>query len=286
MIKISLILPPQTTDWQGNIIKELVELRYDVLVNSCDETADVIIGMSHTQWGNIKYIHEKFPKIPLITLNWDWYDYIDKTKDGWIEFIQLMKESKEVWTSSNAEAKKCEKDTGIKSNVFTYAFILPWEWDKEIKDYGYIFQASRRDKNKRFDWFKTAGEELGIPFKAYHPNENSRQDYINAMSNCSFWVLASREESIGGLGTMEASYCHKPVLISDCEGNKEVWGDNANYFKRDDKNDFQKQVKWLWENYKSKEVQDRTERAYQQVKERFMPSNMARIFRNRLQELL
>lgn len=284
-MNISIIIPPQRTDWQGNIVRELVNLRHNVLVNNCDKTCDVIIAMTHTQWRTIKYIHEAFPKTPLFTLNWDWYDYIDKTKDGWSEFTQFMKESIEVWTSSKAEMEKCKKETGIESNVFTYAFIQPWEWEQETKDYGYVFMASRRDKNKRFDWFKSATDELGIPFKAYHPQENSREDYINAMKNCSFWVLASLEESIGGLGTMEASYNRKPCLVSDNTGAKEVWGDDVNYFKADSYDDFKVRLKWLWENYKTdKEVQDKVKRARKKVEDRFMPQHMALIIHNRIKK--
>lgn len=284
-MNISLITPPQQTNWMGNIIRELANLRHNVLVNDCDNTIDVIIAMSHTQWRTIQFFHNKYPKIPLITLNWDWYDYIDKTKDGWPEFTQLMKESKEVWTSSKAEAKKCERDTGIKSKVFTYAFIQPWEWEGEKKDYGYIIQASRIDKNKRFDWFIKTATDLDIPFKEYHPNQNSRMDYINAVKNCSFLVVASREESIGGLTAMEASYCGKPILVSDCEGTKEVWEDDVTYFDRHNIGDFEKQMKWLWENYKSKEVQEKVKRAQQRVKDRFMPENMAILIDNRLKVL-
>ena len=145
-MKISLIIPPQVQDWQGNIIPELKQLRHLVLVNNCDETADMMIGMSHTQWQTIDYLHKKYPKVPLITLNWDWYDYVNKTIDGWTEFTQLMRESIEVWTSSKAEAVKCEKETGIKSDVYTYAFILPWEWEGETRDYGYIFQGEKGEK--------------------------------------------------------------------------------------------------------------------------------------------
>lgn len=286
-MKISLIIPPNHKDWQGNIIRELIAFRHIVIINKCDKDCDVIIAMSHTQWPIIKKIHIEFPNIPLITLNWDWYDYIDKKKDGWPEFTQLMRESKEVWTSSKTEADKCEKETGIKSSFYTYAFIQPWEWNEEvIKDYGYIIQASRKDKNKRFDMFKKTSSDLNIPFKAYHPGYNSRIDYINTMKNCSFSVLASREESIGGLTTMEASYCNKPALISDCDGNKEVWGDDVNYFKKDSKEDFKKQLQWLWENYKTKEVQEKVKRANKKVNDKFMPWIMAKRFTERLDEIL
>lgn len=285
-MRISLILQPRTTDWQGNIIRELMAYRHEVHVNECDKDTDVIICMTHTMWNVAKELHEEYPDVPLITLNWDWYDYIDKTIEGWPEFIELMKQSKEVWTSSKAEADKCEKDTGIKSDFYTYAFILPWEWEEgESKDLGFVFQASRKDENKRFHWFMKCADELGIPRKAYHPHDNSRMDYINTMRNCAFWVLASREESIGGLGTMEAAFCGKPCLISDCAGNKEVWGDDVYYFDRDSSMDFQNKMRWLWENRDSDEVKAKVERAKKKVEERFLPVIMAKRITDRLKNL-
>ena len=97
--------------------------------------------------------------------------------------------------------------------------------------------------------------------------------------------MASREESIGGLTSMEASYCKKPILISDYKGCKEVWGNDAVYFKRNDYNDFKKQMKWLWENYKSKAVQEKVERAYQEVVTRFLPEHMTKLVGERLNRL-
>ena len=285
-MKISFITPPEVTNFLGNLIPELIDLRNEVMVNSCDEDCDVILGMSHTQWQNIQYLHKTFPDIPLITYNWDWYDYIDKTKNGWAEFVQLMKESKEVWSSSKITADKCENEIGIKSNSYFYAFILPKEWKGEKRDWGYMLMGSRDDANKRFDWYERAAEELGIPYKSYHPDVNGREDYIRTLENCSFVVMASREESIGGVTAMEASYCKKPVLSSDCYGCKEVWGDDVVYFKKDSYEDFKKQMKWLWENYKSKEVQDKIERAYQKVNEKYLPENMANQINERLKTII
>ena len=281
-------------DWLDYLIPELMKLRHEVMVNSCDKDCDVILTECRNQWELTKELHEKYPNIPLITWNWDWYDYIDKKTDNrmfgdaiaWREFTKLMKQSLEVWSSTKSEALKCEKETGIKSNFLFYAFILPWEWESESRDYGYIIQASRTDPNKRFDWYERATEELGIPYKSYHPHANSRPDYIRTVKNCSFSVLASREESLGGISSMEATYCKKPVLVSDNGGAKEIWGDTVNYFKRDDYEDFKKQMKWLWENYKTRKAQDKVERAYQRIIDRYLPHHFAEKIHNRLQLVL
>lgn len=273
-MKISLIIPEN--NWLSYLVPELMEYRHRVLVNNCDEDCDVIISMSHTQWASTKAIHEQYPEIPLITYNWDWYDYINKSGIEWKEYIELMRQSKEVWSSSKITADNCEKDLGIVSKLYLYAFIMPYEWKGENRDWGYIMMASREDPNKRFDWYKKAAIELDIPFKAYHPNINSREDYIRTLKNCSFMVSASKEESIGGLTLIEAAYNKKPILVGNHAGAKEVWKDNANYFKVDSYEDFKKQMQLLWKNYKTKEIQSRAEKAYNVVKNNFMPENMAK----------
>jgi len=268
---------------------ELRKLRHEILTNDCDENCDVILCENRNQWQMAKEFHEKYPHIPLITWNWDWYDYLKK--DGkfvgnrmfgspvaFEEFTKLMRESREVWSSTKEWAEKCEKDTGLKTTFFYYAFILPWEWEGEKKDYGYILQASRRAPNKRFDWYEQAAEELEIPYKSYHPANNSRPDYIRAVNNCSFAVLASREEGVG-ITPMEAAYCKKPVLMADTPSAKDIWGDTITYFKRDDYEDFKKQMKWLWNNYKTVD----TEKAYERVATRYLPQHLALRIDNRLQ---
>jgi len=274
------------------LIPELMKFRHEVLTNDCDENCDVILSENRNQWKMTKDFHKKYPNIPLITWNWDWYDYLKK--DGkfignqmfgrpiaFEEFTKLMRESKEVWSSTKEWAIKCEKDTGLKTALFYYCFILPWEWEGKKKDYGYILQASRLAPNKRFDWFERAANELDIPYKSYHPNTNSRPDYIRAVKNCSFSVLASREEGVG-VTPMEAAYCRKPVLTADTISAKDIWGDTIHYFKRDDYNSFKMQMEWLWHNRKLTYVLDKAEKAYQRVATRYLPQHMAEKIHNRL----
>jgi len=285
-MKIALIIPQNKGDWQIYIARELVNLRHEILVNTCTDDCDVIIGMTHTQWAVLQYWHKAFPNIPMVTYNWDWYDYIDKTKEGWTEFIKLMKESIDVWSSSKITAKKCEKDTGIKSDLYGYSFVLPWEWEGEIRDWGYVMQASRPDDNKRFNWFIKACRELDIPYKAYYPKINKREDYIRTLQHCSFMVSSSKEESIAGLTLMEAVYNKKPIFLGDHESSKEIWGKDAVTYKTDSYEDYKKQLEWMWKNYKSLGVQNKVQRAYQKVIDNYMPEIFAKKINNRLNKIL
>lgn len=283
-MKISLLIP--RPNFLERLKSEFEKLGHEVLFNDCHDSCDVILGMSISQLSNIQRFHNKYPNIPLITYNWDWYDHIDKKTGDWLEFTNLMKESKEVWASSEITALKCFNDTQIESPVWFYAYILPEEWEGANEDKEYIIQASRRDGYKRFDWFEKASQELGIPFKTYHPNINSREDYIDAIKNCSFIVSSSKEDSIGGLTLMEASYCGKPIMVGNHEGAVEVWGGHAWYFNIYDYEDYKSQMKWLWDNRKSSLVHSKTNNAQQLVQSRFVPSIVAEKMIKRLETIL
>jgi len=269
------------TDWSLNLAPELIKLRHEVLVNKCEPDCDVIFAIERTMTPFTMAIHRQFPKIPLVINNWDWYDYVPKDKGTYPMFIQLLKEAKEVWSGDLDTAKRTEKAIGVKSNFSHYIFIIPDEWEGEKKDYGYVMFGSRIDPNKRFTWFCRACEELGIPYKAYHPEENARQDYINTLKNCSFYVSASKEEGVC-IPVAEATYCKKPFLSPDNPGCREMWGDDTNYYKTDDYEDFKSKIKWLWEHYKNKEIQDKVEKCYQRVLDNFLPEKFAKKVSDRL----
>lgn len=282
-MKIAFVVPED--DWSLNLAPELIKLRHEVIVNDCSEDCDVLFAIERTLSEHTMALHRKYPKVPLIMNNWDWFDYTDKTKGTWPLFIQLLKESKEVWSGCMETLKITEKAIGIKSEFALFVFILPWEWEGEKKNYGYIMKGSRVDPNKRFGWYKQAAEELDIPYKAYHLHVNTRPDYVRTMKNCSFYVSASKEEGIA-IPPLEAAYCKKPILISDGYGWKGICGDNATYYKVNDFEDFKSQMKWLWENYKTKEIQDKVEKLYKIVTERFLPHIMAERVSERLKKVL
>lgn len=282
-MKISLIIP--TPNFLERLPLELRKFGHEVLINDCATDCDFIIGMSISVLGQVGRFHYLYPEIPLILYNWDWYDHVDKTTGLWVEFTRMMRECKDVWSASKITAEKCFKDTGIVSSFWDYAYIIPEEWSENNHDSQYIIQASRQDPQKRFDWFENATKENGIVSKSYHPNKNSRPDFLNAVSNCSFLCVCSIEESLGGLTAAEAAYIKKPVLVADFEGAKEVWGDTVWYFKKDDYEDLKAKMKWLWDNINSQEVVDKKERAYNRCKDIFLPENFAKRIDERLKQI-
>ena len=282
-MKLSVIVPKP--NFLEELPKELTKLGNEVLVNQCDDSCDFLIGTSISVLGMTGRFHYLYPNVPLILYNWDWYDFIDKKEGAWLEFTRMMEECKEVWSASKITSEKCFKDTGIKSPFWNYAFILPDEWKEETKDGGYIIQAGRNSQQKRFDWFENCARDNSIPCKKYHPSQNDRPDYIQAIQNCSFLCCCSMDESLGTLPVAEAAYNKKPVLIADFEGAKEVWGGGVWYFDKDNIEDLKVKMKWLWENRNSSEVKEKVEKAYNRCLEVFLPENFALRIHNRLNEI-
>jgi len=288
-MKITLIVPPN--NFLEYLKPELEKLGHRVFNNTCHQDTDVAIITSSSVMNVGHRLKSDFPHVPIITYNWDWYDHIDKKTGYWPRWIDLMQKSKEVWSASKITAQKCEKETGIKSNFWLYAYILPWEWEGKGKDEGYIIQASRFDQYKRFDWFERAAKELNIPYKSYSPHVNRREDYLQAVKNCTFLCVCSIEESLGGLTAMEASYCGKPVLISDFEGAKEVWENDVNYFHRNDFQDLKNQMTKMWAFLRplspfTPELLSKARRAKRRVERRFLPKHWAVQIDKRLKEIL
>jgi hypothetical protein len=283
-MKIALIIP------QPNFLEDLAlafrALGHTVIVNGISADCDVMISMSISVINLTIDLHQKQPDVPMVVYNWDWYAHIDKTTGDWLRFTQLMREAKEVWSASKITADACEKDTGIKSPAWFYAFITPQEWSGTTEDEGYILQASRQDGYKRFDWFMKAALALDIPYKAFHPNTNPRPEYIHALKHCSFVVVSSLEESLGTLSALEGAYNHKPVLIGDFPGAVEVWKGRQVFYHLHDFEHYKTMMKMLWDERRTTKVIQQC--AYNQyyVQQNFTPAAVANKMANRLTEIL
>ena len=287
-LKISFLIPEtgvftDNKNWLWWVYEELTK-ECDLILNDCSEDCDYIVGMSISQTRRIEYLHSKYSQIPLITYNWDWFSFVDKTTSLWQKFTKLMEESRDVWTCSKDTARLCEEKLGIPHHVI-YCPALPTEFKGEKKDSGYALMASRRDKYKGWDIFEGGCQELNIPFISCHPSKYSRERFIELISNCSLVVVASFEESNATMSSIEGAFCKKPLLLSDIEANKECWGEEATYFKTGNLEDFKKQLKWLFENRNSQKIKLLTEKAYQKAMKEYTPKSMSTAIIKRLNEI-
>lgn len=287
-LKISFLIPEtgvftNNKNWLWWVYEELHK-EHDVLLNDCSENCDYIVGMSISQTAKIEYLHSKYPQIPLITYNWDWFSFIDKTTPLWQRFIKLMRESTDVWTCSKDTAKLCEKKLGMPHYVI-YCPALPTEFEGEKKDSGYALMASRRDSYKGWNIFEKGCQSVKISSVSCHPSKYSREKFIDLIKNCSLVVVASFEESNATMSSIEGAFCKKPLLLSDIEANKECWGECATYFKTGDLESFKQQLKWLFENRDSEHVKKITNNAYQKAIKEYTPKIMASAIIKRLHEI-
>ncbi len=287
-MKISLIIPPsgQYTDnknWLWWVYKELIKLGNEVLLNVCTKDCDVIICMAISQIKPFLKYHNKFPDIPIITYNWDWFSFIDTTKGDWPRFTELMKKSIDIWTPTNYMVKRMNRILGLKHHVIEACSVLEECMGKPV-DNGYVIQASRRDKRyKNFDFFERGCTELGIQYISCHPSKYDRETYISILRKCKILVDACTEDSNTSLSTIEAAFFKKPMLVSDIEVHREGWGEKqVVLFKNNDFNDFKLKLKGLYNG----DIKVDVEGAFNSAIKRYTPNVMANSIDKRLKEIL
>ena len=212
--------------------------------------------------GSISQMHKLPDNVDyskLIVYNWDHYSWIDMTNRGdWRRFHALCRKAAEVWIPTHAHASYFKRDTGIDSYVLNLACVDPQEFNGSTTRGNYIMMSSRKDWYKRFAMFEQACQELGMPYKATHPETTSRKEYIDLMKGCRGYVQASIDESLGGLSLMEAVWNDKPVLMSDSiAGGREVYGDTISYFSAHDYKDLKAKLTDLWESHGNPDAFDR-----------------------------
>jgi len=284
--KISFLIPSigvytDNKNWLWWVYNELSK-RAKVLLNECSEDCDVIICMSISQTSRLQKFHLLYPKVPIITYNWDWLSFVDKTTGYWPAFTDLMKESIDIWTPSKYMVKLMQKKLNLKHHVIETCSVVE-ECIGETKDLGYVVQASRRDKRyKRFDFFEDACRDLDIPFISCHPYKFSRKKYIEVLRDCRLLVVATSEDANAALSSIEAAYFKKPLLLSDIEPHKECWGEYALYFKTDDLEDFKVKLKKLY----NKKIKLDVEGAYALAISKYTASAMAKAMLHRLRKVL
>lgn len=212
------------------------------IVPHIDQNNDFVLVGSISQMGAISKT-EDWSKV--ILYNWDHYDFIDMAeRPDWALFHSYCRKAREVWIPSHAHAFAFRRDIGIDPYVLNLACVIPSEFTGPVADGGYAMMSSRKDWYKRFPMFEQACQELGVAYRATHPEDTPREEYIRTLQNCRFYVQASIDESLGGLSLLEAVYNKKPVLMSNSiNGGMEIYGDTIDYFRWDSMVDLKKKLK-------------------------------------------
>jgi len=289
-MKISFLAPDKgiysgNRNWLWWVAEELKNY-HEVYYNQFDDNMDVILCMTDSMTPVLRKFHEKSPRTPIITYIWDWFSFVDTTKGNYPAYLEMMRKSKDVWTSTNYMVRRMKDLHGIDCHKIKPCSVLKEFENIQTNDLGYVVQASRRDSRyKRFEFFERGCKELGIPFESCHPFKYRRRQYINILAGCRALVVATCEDANTALSAIEASYLKKPVILSDIRPHQEEFGDNAHYFKTDDLEDFKRVLLEVCENPDANWVKGKASGAYRMVMQNHTPQSMAKAMADRINEL-
>lgn len=249
----------------------------EFLDNYCTADVDLIYCGSVSQVAKAIEAKRRFNK-PIVCWVWDiaynWRDWIrneqelrDNLKRDKIvkRFITGLRECDKVLSASRYTQGVLKDVFDIDSEqIYFYIKIDEIDTVRSQEPGNHIIQISRFAINKRFDITIKALSKISCPLicigtgpykhleelaKKINPRVTFYQNI--ARNNTIAWlktssVLVSPSVFEGwGITPIEAIYCGKPILLSDLEVFREVWGDNALYHKKDDVEDMREKLEML-----------------------------------------
>lgn len=247
------------------------------LLNCCTKDADLIYCGSISQLDKALVAKEQYGK-SLICWVWDlpycWPEWVRNNdevrmnlwRDKFIAkaVFGLLKCDKVISSSKYTQRILKEKFNIASEQVYFY--IDTEELDAIPVSYrkGHIIQISRFALNKRFNISIKAMSGLGRKLVCVGTgNHNNLRRLAESLSaDVDFHCNIERSKTIAllkeadilispsifegwGITPIEALYCGTPVLLSDLEVFKEVYGDNVPYHKRDDPDDMKDKLRCL-----------------------------------------
>jgi glycosyltransferase involved in cell wall biosynthesis len=270
----------------------------EFIFNKCDKSVDLIYSASLSTLRKAMSASQEFNKL-IVCWVWDlpdsWRQWQRANKDSYIaSSLEMLKKCSLVISASKFTQKTLQK-YGIESEQLY--FYIDTETINNIKTdcskkYDAV-QISRFYYNKRFemtilalkDHYKLACVGFG---KNYITNlrkianekvdffvDVSREDCIKALKQSKILVSPSVFEGFG-LTPIEALYCDIPVLLSDIEVFKEIYGDNIIYHKQDDAKDMKEKFDLL---FNDKELQNTIVHNCRQIIAEFEPTKFSKRWR-------
>ncbi len=290
---ISFYYPSQSTVAKDTLFCEYTG--YDFLHQSCDESVDVIYAASTSVLPQALNAKHEFDK-PLIVWCWDipynWRDWnMSKTGDTQNAFrdaknqqtAELLRQCDLVISASKWTQNVLLEQYNIPSKqIYFYIDTHGIDAIPEQEKQNQIIQISRYFYNKKFENSIIAasyikdysliccgtgmkspyGKELMWWAREFKPkvlfyDGIDRKDVLIELKRSKILVSPSVFEG-WGITPVEALYCKIPVLLSDLEVFKEVYGDSVLYHDRDSHDDMQAKLEQLIsdENLRNKIVND------------------------------
>lgn len=307
-MKISYFYPPQKV-----VAKDLLfcdYTGYDFLHQTCDSSVDLIYAASVSVLPQAMAAKKKFNK-PLVCWCWDipynWREWAMSEEGIKCNIgrdiknkrsVTLLKKCDLVISASKWTQNVLKKQYNISSEQI-YFYIDTHGIDSipdQIKE-NKITQISRYFYNKKFEHSIFAarnlsdyklvcmGAGLGSSYGGeLHQLSNevnkrvvlheglSRENVVTELKKSKILVSPSVFEG-WGITPIEALYCKVPVLLSDLEVFKEVYGDSVLYHKKNDMDDMTEKLKYFVGN---KDLQNKIVCDCQSIIAEFTPEKFAK----------
>jgi glycosyltransferase involved in cell wall biosynthesis len=254
---------------------------YDFLYNNCNKNADLIYCGSISVLDKAVKASKEYNK-KLVCWVWDYTGFAWR---DWVKNDPIGIQANEFRDESNKVVVKLlqECDLIISASKYTQKTLRRLGLDSEqiyncidtegidsipsqVKE-NQIIQMSRYYYNKRFELSVLA--TIGLPYKMVCvgfgqeycrarilglPNNNmeiycdaERGDAVRHLKRSKLLVSPSVFEG-WGITPVEALYCNIPVLLSDLEVFKEVYGNRVIYHNQDDIEDMENKIKLIMED--------------------------------------
>jgi len=246
-------------------------------INHCTKEADLIYCGSASQLDKALAAKQAFKK-PLISWVWDlpwnwrsWTRNMDEFKahahrDKQIKrIVGNLKICDKILCGSKFTQRILKEKYGIKSDqIYFYIDTEGISAMPPMGESGHIIQISRFALNKRFDMSIKVAAEIGRKLVCAGTGDYSKLEILarGLQADVEFYCNQSTAKVIGllksagvlvspslhegwGMTPIEALYCGIPVLLSNLEIFKEIYGDSVPYHRIDDIEDMRKQLQQI-----------------------------------------
>lgn len=276
-------------------IKYIPDIQF--IFNKCEKNVDFIYSASLSTLQKAIAASQIFNK-QIICWVWDlpdcWRNWLTEknSKEKYVQqSIEYLKQCKLVFSASKSTQKTLLKYNISSEQLYFYIDISSIDKTQFKKKYDAV-QISRFYPSKRFEMTISTLKDYKLACVGFgrHYANNLKN---NAGDNISFFIDVTRKVCIDtlkqskilvspsifegfGLTPIEAIYCDVPILLSDLEVFKEIYGDNIIYHRRDNSIDMKEKFEYLLND---KDLQTKIVANCKSIISKFEPEKFAKRWR-------
>ncbi|MEO9871881.1 glycosyltransferase [Ekhidna sp.] len=130
----------------------------------------------------------------------------------------------------------------------------------------------------KISYYKKMSNDLGLRDKVKWLGQLSREEVVEEMQGCSFYVLSSRHETFGNV-VVEAMSCGKPVVATKCGGPEEIVTAETGYLTDIDASDLAEKIDMMIQNFQSFDAKIIRRNALSRYAPKIWIKNLEKIFK-------